>query len=223
MTETDKEFYLAAMEHHPDDAKRFGWMGEQYQKIRFAQIMRLVTLACMRAGRPKDEVTILDFGCGDGELFGLLNHAGIGCEYYGIDMMPEYIELAHERVKKEHWGLDTMLMCYEWDGSEPLPFSEDVDIIVESGTFAAMNPTLRNIMFQQLIRLPRVGFAGTFLMHNINIARVHPSLLPITPAEMISQIDVHQYSYTLLVDYLPHDFALGVYPRPIKRPPPLKK
>lgn len=218
-----KEFYLQALEHHPDDARRFGWMGERYQKIRFAQIIRLVKLTCMRAKKDPGEVTILDFGCGDGELFGLLHYAGIGCEYYGVDMMPEYIELAHQRAKNEPWGLSAMFECYEWDGSEPLPFSKDVDIIVESGAFSIMERPTRNKIFQALYGLPKLGFAGTFLTHNINLARVHPTINPLAPSEIISQIDVHQYAYTLLFDYLPHDFAIGIYPRPIKRPEMPKK
>lgn len=225
MTDTDKEFYLQALEHHPDDARRFGWMGERYQKIRFAQILRLVKLACMRAQKDPRDISILDFGCGDAELFSIMDQAGIGLEYYGVDMMSQYIYSAHQRAKNEPWGVNAAFECYEWDGSEPLPFSDGVDIIVESGAFSIMERPLRNRLFQEIYSLPKLGFAGTFLTHNINIARVHPTINPIAPSEITSQIDIHQYAYTLLFDYLPHDFAIGIYPRPVNRPalPPKKE
>ncbi|ABK97994.1 class I SAM-dependent methyltransferase [Pelobacter propionicus] len=65
-----------------------GWRGEENQSRRF----RVIAGAGDFSGR-----SILDLGCGHGDLVGYLSERFSGFAYVGIDMMAEFLEVALER------------------------------------------------------------------------------------------------------------------------------
>jgi trans-aconitate methyltransferase len=69
-------------------AKALGWRGPESQTTRFDVLLNVGDL---------DGRSVLDVGCGFGDLRGLLHRRGIRCEYTGIDHMPEFISHATAR------------------------------------------------------------------------------------------------------------------------------
>lgn len=77
-------------EYMPGNVKALGWRGEHSQQARYAALARVGEIE----GR-----SVLDAGCGHGDLKAYLDrHAG-RFEYIGIDQMPEFIEEAHRRYR----------------------------------------------------------------------------------------------------------------------------
>lgn len=73
----------------PDDSvKALGWRGEESQLKRFEVIAEAVDFT----GR-----SVLDIGCGCGDLKTFLDRRYEGVAYLGIDQMPEFIDLARTR------------------------------------------------------------------------------------------------------------------------------
>jgi hypothetical protein len=61
--------------------------------------------------------------------------------------------------------------------------------------------------------MPKIGFAGTFLMPSSEIEAYDGAIVPSPPVEIVRLVNNDLYSFVMLGDYLHHDFALGVYKR----------
>jgi len=64
------------------------WASAEAQQIRFAVLADNVEL---------DDHTLLDVGCGLGDLYAYLTDRGISAEYCGVDLLSEMIEAASTR------------------------------------------------------------------------------------------------------------------------------
>lgn len=70
--------------------------------------------------------TLLDFGCGKGDLFGFLRGRGSGFSYCGVDVNQGLIRLARAKYPEaEFLALDI----------EEEPFDRDFDVVVACGVF----------------------------------------------------------------------------------------
>ena len=74
-----------------DNYKILGWESRQAQYARFAAFVKNVSL---------DALSVLDVGCGLGDLFHFMTSgAGLSVEYTGIDISQKMIETAEEQLK----------------------------------------------------------------------------------------------------------------------------
>lgn len=48
--------------------------------------------------------TILDFGCGTGQLGTYLKRVGIDAEYHGVDIVPEFVDLCRKKFTASNFG-----------------------------------------------------------------------------------------------------------------------
>lgn len=212
MEDKEKEFYLNLMSRRDvDDARRFGWTNSHTQATRFIQIIKLIQLICEAKQRDPADVSILDFGCGDGLLFSFMHRMGVGRQYYGVDALDEHIDDAVARANRDE--TPASFFGFAWDGIDPLPMSNDVDFIVESGAFSTTKPQVRSAMLEKLFDMPKLGFAGTFVTDSKIIRGVNPAVSLIAPEEIAKLIDGTKYAFVLWADYLEADFAVGVYKR----------
>jgi SAM-dependent methyltransferase len=136
-------------------------------------------------------VTILDVGCGLGDL---VNYAGAGGTYRGIDVIPEMIDAA--RLKYP---------CYSFevgDIANPKP-EWKADYVVASGLFQFPCPWLTILL--TMYGLCRKGVAVNFLRRGAK-AELTVSLEGVAyEAEQISPY------FTIRADYLPNDFTLYLW------------
>lgn len=81
-------FYSALVEKYGINVKSLDWGSRESQELRFKILSQLTDL---------NAKSILDVGCGLGDLYGWLEKNNIKTNYKGIDITPKMIEKAKER------------------------------------------------------------------------------------------------------------------------------
>ncbi len=118
-TEKIRDYYESKMGKGLPDYGVLGWESEAAQLLRFDMLINSVDLK----GK-----TLLDVGCGMGNLLEYLNLKGINVKYTGVDILESMIEFAKRK------GLDGEFYCVD-------VFNENVfagrsfDVIYTSGIF----------------------------------------------------------------------------------------
>lgn len=103
--------------HGNETPQALGWRHADSQRHRFEVIARVADFN----GR-----SVLDLGCGSGDLKAFLDERFCDLRYLGIDQMPEFIEQARRRFASQP---DTAFALAHFD-TAPLP---SADIVVASG------------------------------------------------------------------------------------------
>lgn len=83
-----RQGYRALFEQHGDGPASLSWRPGS-QAVRFA--------AVYRSFDPLPPQSMLDIGCGFGDLLGFLREKGWMGQYVGVDFMPEFLDTAHLR------------------------------------------------------------------------------------------------------------------------------
>ncbi len=173
------------------------WAGADTQAVRFAVLPRLVEL---------DGKSVLDVGCGLGDLAGYLRNKNLHVRYTGVDVLPEMLARARKVQPGERFVLADLF------ADEPDALAgETFDVVFCSGAF---NLNLGNNLEFLAHALPRlwrrarealvVNFLHTREMHR------DPTYFHYDPAEVISILAAHagRENIRLVDDYLPNDFTL---------------
>ncbi len=114
-----KTYYQPKLDKEQPDFKVLGWESEEAQKLRFAVLTDNIVL---------DGKTILDVGCGLGNLFQFICSKNIQIKYTGIDILKEMID----RASSSNPGGTFMLLDIFNDNPFPEKF---FDVIYTSGIF----------------------------------------------------------------------------------------
>lgn len=99
-----------------DDERSLGW-SKHKQKYRFAQVSKYIT----------NGNSVLDIGCGFADLFQYFQDSNLKVNYYGIDVMEDFIDRAKNKYKNEASFYCGKLETQPWDMKW--------DWIVECGLF----------------------------------------------------------------------------------------
>jgi len=91
--ESEHNQYYVQKSISEDDAIKVGWKNKHSQHIRFAQLLRSFNF--------EDNDTIIDLGCGLGDLYSYIleKYPNIHFNYIGYDVIPEMIERANLKYK----------------------------------------------------------------------------------------------------------------------------
>ena len=89
------------IKYHNDSIKKFGinshqalgWRKKNEQLLRFKMLLEPTEL---------NDCSILDIGCGTGDLLAYLISKNIQCEYTGIDHIKDFITLAGDKYKNQN-------------------------------------------------------------------------------------------------------------------------
>lgn len=84
------DFFTKRLRHFGDTPASVGW-SEKGQLLRYQAITELL---------PLNNASVLDFGCGKGDLFWFLKTKGLNLKYTGMDINPELIRIAREKYKE---------------------------------------------------------------------------------------------------------------------------
>lgn len=152
--------------------------------------------------------TLLDAGCGFGDLLAWLKARGVQPAYSGIDICPPMIEHCRKRFP-QHAGRFAVADVLAYEPAERF------DYVVASGLFgyeastteARIVPTL-----ESLFSWCRIGLAVNFLSRRA--ARRSPQRVYVDPVEMLRIAHGLTPSVRLDHTYLPNDFTLCLYRTP---------
>lgn len=81
------DYFTKRLRHFGDTPASLGW-SEKGQILRYKAITELL---------PLNNSSVLDFGCGKGDLYGYLKKRGLNLQYTGMDINPELIRIAREK------------------------------------------------------------------------------------------------------------------------------
>ena len=89
-----RSHYIPRIEKYTQSHEILDWESREAQECRFEVLLQY----CSLEGKK-----ILDVGCGLGDLFGYVKRAGIICDYTGIDLLGEMVDLAQEKYDDGHF------------------------------------------------------------------------------------------------------------------------
>lgn len=148
-----RKVYRRALTRHPEGIRSYGWWYGREQAARFDQL-----LAVADGGPAHRGQTLLDVGCGRGDLLEYLVRRGLrGIAYTGVDLMPEFIELARHRYPHARFFTAEFL---NWRA--PARY----DYVVASGALSVRltnNERYLGRLVAKMLRLARRGVAFNFL------------------------------------------------------------
>lgn len=146
--------------------------------------------------------TILDFGCGKGDLYGFLCDKGVSVSYCGIDVNDNLIELAqHKYPQAEFIALDI----------DEYMFHRRFDVIIAIGVFnlriAGIEESMKGLL-KKLFPLCRESLHVNFLTYYV--PRRNVELFYVTPEEILAFV-ITEISRTVTVRHVKEDVFLSVY------------
>jgi len=191
-------YHRHRIQEFSDTVKSLGWKAEESQLKRFEVLSRVADLN----GR-----SIMDIGCGRGDLKGFLDRRVSGIAYIGIDQMPEFIEEAgarHGHLPNTHF--------YQTDFSTAeLPM---VDYVIASG---ALGYRCENRAYYSEVIAKMYASASRALAFNMLDAMSfpdHPLLVGHNAEEVETFCNSLSPRVELIRGYLDDDFTIFMYREP---------
>jgi SAM-dependent methyltransferase len=151
--------------------------------------------------------SVLDVGCGIGDFSGHLRARGIECEYLGVDIAPEMIRRSRERYPQAEFAERNIL---EWDPGRTF------DYVVAFGIHSVKVPNKMEL-FTALTR--RKFELCSVAAHTAVLTDRYPGFGPeaqtCNAEESLAVALAITPCVVLRHDYLPNDFSLTLYRRPL--------
>jgi cyclopropane fatty-acyl-phospholipid synthase-like methyltransferase len=201
MKDIDKLAYLnrynKRLLKHGNSPKTLGWGGGiERQYIRFENLLRIGV---------NDGDSVLDVGCGFGDLFGYTKKIGLDINYLGVDINSNLLEVALEK----HPEINTK--CVDINNYQ---FSSKFDWVLASGIFNAKliaedNITYFSKMLKNMFELSSKGVSVDF-MHTFVDYEADGSFHT-NPQDAIREAKKNSWEINLLMDYLPYECAIHIY------------
>lgn len=172
-----------------------GWRGERSQQIRFQVLAKVGNLS----GK-----TILDVGCGYGDLKAFLDQHFYGFDYIGIDQMPEFIDEA----RKRYVGVERTAFYQTDFSTAELP---QADYVIASGVlgYRCKNDGFYTAMIAKLYNSARIALA--FNMLDKSRFPQHDLLVGHDREEILALCRVLSPRVECFNDYLEDDFTVLMY------------
>jgi SAM-dependent methyltransferase len=142
-----QEYYSEKLRTYGHDARSLGW-APGGRRARFGALTAIGDL---------EGSSVLDVGCGFGDLYEYLAGRGISVVYTGIDISPEFIEIARKacpgaRFKVADFEEEDVIEAFDW--------------AFASGIFTIRlndNPAFTRNLLEKMFAACRKGFAADFL------------------------------------------------------------
>lgn len=194
------------LKHYKDNYKKFGtspkalsWSSLGASHQRFRAIWKEIDF---------NNKTVLDVGCGFGEMAKFLRKRYEGVKYTGVDIVPEFIEEA----KKNH----SYYKFYEKDYFNN-PIDEKFDVVMASGTLNS-NLGATNMEFRRKAIKTMFAHAKKVCVFNMLGAHPQPENDPASNVWHADSLEILEYCMGLTrrvvfrADYHPRDFTIFMYP-----------
>lgn len=174
------------------------WSDAASQQARFRVLLDHVEL---------DGRSLLDIGCGLGDLWGLLKARGVAVRYTGVDLIEKMVAAAQERHP------DGRFLCRDvFSGDAGLgPF----DVVFASGPFNLNLGNKEQFLARAVPTL--LDLAGDVLVFNLLHDRArekYDHCAYYDPADVLAVLAPLPCEASVLDDYLPNDFSVICRKRP---------
>lgn len=178
-----------------------GWSSRQSQAERFAALLQVSKFT---GG------SVVDYGCGTGDLYGYLVASGLPFEYRGYDQNAEMLAIAKRQYREASFS-EIAIDAVDFDPA---------DFVLASGVFQfrdADEPTYFDRVFKSLFALSRTALAVTLLSGERDHDNKSSDELYFMPDEAIQLADI--LSKFWILDHSYHvgsgDMALGIHRRDV--------
>jgi SAM-dependent methyltransferase len=194
--------YDERLSEYGEDVRSLYWSGPVSQQTRFGVFLKAGDLS----GR-----SVLDVGCGFGDLYGFLREHGVDVEYHGVDLNPNMVEIAQNRYPDAHFAVANIL-----DGCD----EERRDYVFESGVLTQEHqpwyPFVTR-MLRRMFELANVAVGFNMQSAWIPDASKLPKHVNFDPLHWIDFCRCNlSKRVVFLHDYFPHDFTIFVYKEPFQ-------
>jgi len=177
--------------------------GDSPQAVRWTpdgQLRRFETL--LRIAGDFSGKTVLDFGCGKGDLYGFMKEKGFSPRYCGIDINKNFIELARRKYPESEF-LDMDI--------EETDFNRHFDIIFVCGVFnfriAGIEESMKHIL-RKLFRLCTEALHVNLL--TAYMPQKSAELFYVKPEEILN-FAITELSRSVALEHTKEDIYLSVY------------
>lgn len=181
----------------PDDPRVLAWNSRESQESRFNVLVQVGDLA---------NASVLDVGCGLGDLWGHLRRRNLGVrDYLGIDINSEMVEAASEKYPEARFEVRDLL-------EHPLPAGK-FDYVFASGIFNMVIPNWEEITFRTLERMYFVSRRATAVNFLSKLSgNNNPAARYSLPSEVLTFVERELSArFALRHDYRTNDFTLFIY------------
>jgi SAM-dependent methyltransferase len=188
-----RRFYALRMDVHEGLAQGDGWGSRELQRRRFEVLVEALDEATLRTA------SILDVGCGTGDLIPFLVERGWQGRYAGVDALPDMIARARAQ-HPEH--------AFEVARIEDLVDLPMFDLVVASGIFAVFTADEMQAAIPLLFARARRALAFNCLSAWAHVQQ--DGELYLEPAVALAWSRASSSRVVLRCDYLPNDFTMYV-------------
>ena len=192
-----REQYESQFAKYGHDVRSLLWGGvKNRQSLRFKILAEIDIL---------DGASVLDVGCGFGDMYDFLKSKYRNIHYTGLDIVPDFIQIA----SKVHLNADFRVLDI-LNG----PINEKWDYIFVSGLFnrrlaSGENKAFTEAMIYRMFELANKGVAADFLSTYVDFEL--PDAFHVDPASMFQFCKTLSKRVSLRHDYMPYEFAIYVY------------
>lgn len=191
-----KKSYQQSFKRFGFSPKSLQWQSQKAQLLRFYQITNSLDF---------DHRSILDVGCGFGDILPLLSKSFHDFTFTGVDLVPEFINLASSHYPQHQFFIHDYF-------ADPLP--DFYDIIICSG---ALNS--RNLSMSARFKIIKIMFDNCRYSLAFNMSGAHPQPKNIKSnkvfyadsAEVCQFVATLTSNYIFLNQYHPKDFTFILY------------
>jgi SAM-dependent methyltransferase len=191
------DFYAQRWQEYGYDTRSLGIGSRESQEVRFDVLAQIGDLT---------NASVLDVGCGFGDLRSYLEKRGIPVRYTGLDIQPAFIEEARRRHPGDEF------FCADVERYEP---KQPPDYVLISGTF---NVKFREDQEAWVFRILRRLFGMAQRGVGINMLSTYydpghfrDDMFYCPPERALLEAHAITRWVALRHDYLPHDFTLYLY------------
>ncbi len=185
--------YLPRLAQHNESFKILDWANAASQQRRFEILAEHVALA----GR-----TLLDVGCGVGDLQGFLSRRSIEANYTGVDILEKMVAEARTRHPS---GVFEHADIFSGDSPAGAPF----DVVFCSGTFNLNIGNNHEFLPRAIARLLELtGHTLAFNLLHDRIPAKEKEYAYYNPQKIVEMLETKVSQIRLLDDYLPNDFTI---------------
>ena len=187
------DYYQKLFDEYGVSPQSVGWGTKKgKQSIRFEILCQIGDIS---------NSSILDVGCGFGDLFGYLRYKKIKMNYHGIDINHNLIDMGKKIYPNAY---------LEHRDFEIKKFHKKFDWVLSSGitSHGSTYSHLTNIM-KEMFRICKKGFSMNFVSDNVDYKT--KDLFYSSPEKIISITKSFTNRFVLKHDYMPYEFTLYVY------------